>query len=393
MAEQSSAEVIIPPVADKKIERTPSAAVEMTAKEFVENKVRALYPQIGHDLMPNIDGALSAGYLSQEDREIAIKMMQAELKTTGKPVPEEDEKDKNSHDYGVSTAAKYMALLKDKEETTQKKSEGISITAGQEEETNHTEIGSRLDMEKHIKEAQLAIDALVEFAISNGANPEQLDHLSEVSDLGAYVAVNIRNMPGGVAGLMLTETGDVMIREDRTNNFHDIFHESVHRSAFLGNKAHNSQPVQVVVANIYGFKMAKDGKTLAPENFPKELSKEARDEYLRTSTFVVKMDTSRLKEGLTEWTVQIADGLVMKNGQIITINEEDKKNPDDVTMIKNIKIKLIQVTSMTEIQADSVLITCALSGNVKPLVELIGGNSEMIEAMSFEHLDNEKIIK
>lgn len=322
--------------------------------DFINNEVKKNYPDSER---LDASGVIGGGYLAAEQKATAVKMMSDELTSAGQNVP--------SNPFE-------LAMTYDKWTQSKQQLQDEQITPEQEV--------SSAELAEQVEASRKAVEALVEFALANGAEPSSFDHLQEVWKPEHYNSIPSEEMPPNNAGLTIAETGDVFIRKDRTGNFHTVFHESVHRSAHLRRIRDNASQPAEIVAGLYGFTISPDGKSLEPldATILDAIPEADREGFLENWRQEVKMATNILVEGITEWAVQKANGLNTADGSVITISKDENTYPLHTDVIDTIH----GAPGLEPQKADVLLIETALTGDLSRLAKGTEGSLTIAEVLS-----------
>ncbi len=233
------------------------------------------------------------------------------------------------------------------------------------------ETGGMGELEKTVAASGKVIGALVNFAVENGANPVNLDHVSRVTDIAHWRILPPEAFQPHQLAKTDPNTGDVSVRKDRISSLHTVTHEGVHRAAVLKRLQEGKPHPGFVVAGLFGFELSDHGRGLRPldETNYLDMNNQARQKSLKKSMSDIRTATELLNEGITEWSVRRANGLQAENGKVIEMSQEDA-HPDGVSLIQDLK----KESSIDSAKIDALLIEAALTGDVNHLANSLGSN-------------------
>lgn len=322
--------------------------------DFINNEVKKNYP---NSKRLDASAVIGGGYLAAEQKATAVKMMSDELTSAGQTIPLDP----------FELAKAYDKWMQSKQQL-----QGEQITPEQKVD--------RTKLTEQVEASRKAVEALVAFALANGAEPNSFDHLQKVWKSEHYNSIPSERMPPNNAGLTIAETGDVFIRKDRTGNFHTVFHESIHRCAHLRRIRDNAPQPAEIVAGFYGFAISPDGKSLEPlDNTILDAIPEVnREGFLENYRQKIKIATKILVEGITEWAVQKANGLNTADGLAITVSKDENTYPMHTEVINTIH----EVSGLKPQKADALLIEIALTGDLIKLAKGTRGSLTIAQVLS-----------
>lgn len=213
-------------------------------------------------------------------------------------------------------------------------------------------------------------DALVEFAVSGGADRSKFEHIKDVPNPSHYFCIPNDTMPPG--NRALTINGDVFVSEDQVDNPHTLFHESIHRAVDL--KIGNRLIYQETVAGLYGFTFRKDsaGKIIGLEPIDKStlqsIPEADRPDYLEKWKERINSIAVIFIEGLTEWIAHRANGLTTKDGEIIALTTNEIYHAFDMQSIEGIR----DFSGLAKEEFEALAIETALTGNISDMIPKLG---------------------
>lgn len=214
------------------------------------------------------------------------------------------------------------------------------------------------------------LDALVEFAVSRGADRSKFEHIKDVPNPDHYFCIPNDKMPPGVRALTINR--DVFVREDQVDNPHILLHESVHRAKDL--KTGDRLIYQETIAGLYGFTFRKDsaGKIIGLEPIDKSALQNVpeadRPDYLEEWKQRINSIAAIFIEGLTEWVVLRANGLTTKDGEIIALTTDEIYQAFDMQSIDGIR----DFSGLTKEEFEALAIETALTGNISDMIPKLG---------------------
>lgn len=231
------------------------------------------------------------------------------------------------------------------------------------------------------------MDTLVDFATQNGVVAERFSHLARVFEADGHVLLppmeTMRRELVKIHGesdhtlrtraLMARKTGQVFVPEEQAGSVHDVFHESIHRAAWLRDRelglSINTTDIVRQLANRYKVTISADGKVDPNSEYIKRFCQtdQERENHIQFFTETLKRETPRVTEGLTEWTTQRVNGMTTKEGVTIKMEEKDRVYEDEIQYINEVRAKLIKKEGLTSDQADAKIITAALTGDISEL--------------------------
>lgn len=233
-----------------------------------------------------------------------------------------------------------------------------------------------------------AMDALADFATQNGVSAERFPHLTKVFDPDGHILLppietmrrELVRMHGEsdrtsrTRALTAHKTGQVFVPEEQAGSIHDTLHESIHRAAWLNDRqlglSTNTSNIANQLASRYGITIAADGKVDPNSEYIKQFAstEEERNNLIQFFTETLKEETTRVTEGITEWTTQRANGMTTSEGTRIRMENVDMAYGAEVQYINDVKSKLISEEGITEGQADAKIIGAAQTGDVGELL-------------------------
>ena len=227
--------------------------------------------------------------------------------------------------------------------------------------------------------------SIVSFVTQNGVAPERFSHLTKVfapeghvllppietmrTELTRTYGQNDRTMR--TRALTARKTGQVFVPEEQSGSVHDIFHESIHRAAWLRDRelGLNTNTTDIVqqLAGRYGVTISADGRVDPNSEYLKRYSQtdEEKENLIQFFTETLKEETSKVTEGLTEWTTQRAEGAMVKTA------EGEMAYEDEVRYINDVRSRLKEKEGITDAQADAKVITAALTGDISELLSYL----------------------
>lgn len=173
---------------------------------------------------------------------------------------------------------------------------------------------------KTLETSRQTVDMLVGFATQNGVAPERFSHLTKVFEPDGHILLppievmraELVKMHGQNDQTMRTraltarKTGQVFIPEEQAGSVHDVFHESIHRAAWLKDRelGLNTNTTDIVrqLASRFGVTISADGKVDPNSEYIKQYSQtdEEREYLIQFFTETLKEETPKVTEGLTE---------------------------------------------------------------------------------------------
>jgi len=230
-------------------------------------------------------------------------------------------------------------------------------------------------LNRQIEASREAVNALVAFSLANGEEKSKFDHLDQVWDPFYFSLVPDKDLVGRAAVTDLKE-GFIFIGENRADNFHTVFHESIHRAAFLKRKKEGRAASPDVIAGLYGFTINADDKSVEPldQKSLAEISEQARPAYLENWRQQIRLINELFEEGVTEWVVQRANGLTAVNGKPIVVGEDGGGYSVHLDLIDAIR-QYLEGKKMSKDQFDALLIETALTGDMTSMVQKMGENT------------------
>lgn len=241
---------------------------------------------------------------------------------------------------------------------------------------------------KTLETSRQTTDTLVGFATENGVVAERLSHVATVFVSDGHILLppieTMRRELASIHGesdrtmrtraLTARKTGQVFVPEEQAGSIHDIFHESIHRAAWLRDRQQglNTNTTDIVrkLASRYGITITEDGRVDPNSEYIKQYAKtdEEIKNLIEFFTETLKGETPRVTEGITEWTTRRARDIAREKGITIEMAEEDMVYDDEVQYVNEIRTRLIEKEGLTDKVADAKLIAAALSGNISELV-------------------------
>lgn len=235
------------------------------------------------------------------------------------------------------------------------------------------------------------MDMLVGFATQNGVAPERFSHLTKVFEPDGHILLppieamraELVKMHGQNDQTMRTraltarKTGQVFVPEEQAGSVHDVFHESIHRAAWLKDRelGLNTNTTNIVrqLASRFGVTISADGKIDPNSEYIKQYSQtdKERENLIQFFTETLKEETPRVTNGLTEWTTQRANNTATKKEAIVKMAEEDIVYEDEVRYISEVRLKLKEKNGLTDDQVDAKVIEAALTGDVSELLPFL----------------------
>lgn len=223
---------------------------------------------------------------------------------------------------------------------------------------------------KTLETSQRTMNILVGFATENGIATERLSHVTRVFDPDGHILLpSIETMKSdlakiygedrtmGIRAYMSGKTGQVFVPQERGGNVHDVFHESIHRAAWLGDRQRglNTNTTDIIrkLASDHGMGIAEDGEIVPNIKF---LTESLMEEVVRVT------------EGITEWTTRKARDIAREKGLTIEMADEDMVNNDKVQYVNKVRTRLIERGGLSDKTADAELIAAALTGNISELL-------------------------
>lgn len=250
---------------------------------------------------------------------------------------------------------------------------------GTSQENPHEVFRQTLEMSKQ------AMDALVDFATQNGALIERFSHLARVFEVDGHVLLppmeTMRSELVKIHGesdrtmrtraLMARKTGQVFVPEEQAGSVHDVFHESIHRAAWLRDRelGLSTNTTDIVRQLASQVTISADGKVDPNGEYIRQFCQtdQERENLIRILTETLRREAPRVTEGLTEWATQRANGMTTKEGVTIKMEGKDMAYEDEVQYINEVRAKLIEKEGLTADQADARIITAAIIGDISEL--------------------------
>lgn len=239
------------------------------------------------------------------------------------------------------------------------------------------------------------LDALVELAVSRGADRSKFEHIKDVPNPSHYFCIPNDKMPPGIRAL--TINGDVFISDNQVDNPHILFHESIHRAADL--KMRDRLIYQETVAGLYGFTFRKDsaGKIIGlepiDESTLQSIPEADRPDYLEQWKKRIDSTAVIFSEGLTEWVVHRANGLTTKDGEIIVLTTDEIYQAFDMQSIDGIR----DFSGLTKEEFEALAIDTALTGNISNMIPKLGDSIitflEMLGDINLEYREVQTVGK
>lgn len=239
-----------------------------------------------------------------------------------------------------------------------------------------------------IETSRQAITALAEIAIANGIEEQKLAHLGNIFTQDSHILMPpvavMRAELAKITGretditkrtraLRSQKTGQVFVPEEQAGSIHDVLHESIHRATWLHDRVQGLSENQTLLANQlaskYGVTISKDGKIDPDSEYIRTYASNDNERTMLIEFFMqtLKERVPQATEGLTEWATKRANGLTTKEGNKITMMEDDLAYQELVKEIEEIKTKMIKQKGITNEKADAILITAALTGDIEKL--------------------------
>lgn len=233
-------------------------------------------------------------------------------------------------------------------------------------------------------------DALVELAVSGGADRSKFEHIKNVPDPSHYFCIPNDKMPPGQRAL--TINGDVFVREDQVDNPHTLFHESIHRAVDL--KMGDRLIYQETVAGLYGFTFRKDaaGKIIGlepiDESTLRNIPEADRPNYLEEWKKRIDSIAVIFSEGLTEWVVHRTNGLTTKDGELIALTTNEIYHAFDMQSIEGIR----DFSGLAKEEFEALAIETALTGNISDMIPKLGDSIiTFLEMLGDTNLENREV--
>lgn len=217
---------------------------------------------------------------------------------------------------------------------------------------NAVKAGNLQQLTPLIHDAQDAAKSLADYAISNGANPQNFAHINQTWNPDKFYITDY--VPRGAAALKEGFTNNILIGRAYTGRFKTIFHECIHRMCTVGASK-------------------GDSIFLSPgSNIENEL-KAGFSQIEVPSYTQISTNANKLDEGLTEWVARKAEGLTTRDGRTIQIPSEHKTYQDQVEGVEKIVGAIMQHSGLSRQKAEAVVIEAAMSGDRSRLIESAGG--------------------
>lgn len=245
---------------------------------------------------------------------------------------------------------------------------------------------------KTLEISKQTMTSLVDFAVSKGIDAKNFDHLANVFTQDSHILMppvevmrsELAKISGGetdstrrTRALRSQKTGEVFVPEEQTGSIHDVLHESIHRAAWLHDKTLGLSEYQTLLANQlatkYGITITTEGKVDPNSKYIQTYGSNDNEkgELMKYFTNMLKEKVSHVAEGLTEWATRKANGLTTKEGTEIHMPEQELSYSDLVKDFEEVKAKMVSQLNIPAEKADAILITAALTGDIKEILAFI----------------------
>jgi len=241
---------------------------------------------------------------------------------------------------------------------------------------------------KTLETSNQTMSVLVDFATENGVAAERLSHVVRVFEADGHILLppidTMRCELAKIQGesdrtrrtraLTARKTGEVFVPEEQAGSVHDIFHESIHRAAWLVDRQQglgiSTTDIVRKLASHYGIAITEDGRVDPNSEYIKQYAEtdEEIKNLIEFFTETLRGETLRLTEGITEWTTRRARDIAREKGITIEMAEEDMAYDDEVQYVDEIRTRLKEKEGLTDKVADAKVISAAISGNIIELV-------------------------